>query len=118
MEHQIIGEIVNYLIEKGLLFKTPWLNSLQAASYMGLSKSYLDTLRSRDRGPKFTRVGSSRIFYKRDWLDEWLEGTDTTAGADKEAEVLEEVDEVDEIEHAKRCQLAFEAGRLGLSKPE
>jgi predicted DNA-binding transcriptional regulator AlpA len=44
----------------------------QASSYCGVSKSYMDKLRTTGNGPTFIRLGR-RIVYDTADLDSWLE---------------------------------------------
>lgn len=43
----------------------------EAASYMGVSESYLNTLRSSGGGPLFLKIGRS-VRYEKSDLDAWL----------------------------------------------
>ena len=52
-------------------FASPWLNTSQAAAYLGYAPRGLDDLRYRKIGPKYTKV-SGAIRYHRDDLDAWL----------------------------------------------
>lgn len=52
-----------------------YLNCSEAASHLGLSKSYLAKLRmdaSPIKGPRFLRVGLRMIRYRRADLDAWM----------------------------------------------
>lgn len=42
-----------------------------AAAYCGVSKSYLDKLRSAGGGPTYIKIGR-RIVYAREDVDDWL----------------------------------------------
>ncbi|RZZ84788.1 helix-turn-helix transcriptional regulator [Pseudoxanthomonas winnipegensis] len=42
-----------------------------AASYLGLSKSTLDKMRSQGRGPRYFRLGG-RVFYRKADLDDYI----------------------------------------------
>lgn len=48
------------------------LDTQAAASWLGLSKSTLDKMRSEGRGPRYLRVGK-RCFYRPADLDAYLE---------------------------------------------
>lgn len=48
------------------------LRVTDAAKYLGLSVSTLDTMRSKGRGPRYLRIGS-RIYYRRGDLDAYVE---------------------------------------------
>jgi predicted DNA-binding transcriptional regulator AlpA len=50
---------------------TGWLDTKQAAVYLGLSPRTLANMRSRRTGPKYFRRGSVR--YRQVDLDSWLE---------------------------------------------
>jgi hypothetical protein len=54
---------------------------LEAATYVKLSKSSLDHMRSAGRGPRFTKIGTRVIYDTRD-LDTWLDGHKHTSTAD------------------------------------
>jgi len=43
-----------------------------AARYIGLSQSTLDTMRSKGRGPRYLRIGG-RVYYRKDDLDAYIE---------------------------------------------
>ena len=51
----------------------------EAAEYIGMSRSFLRQARmdgqrkNRTPGPKFFRVGTRAIRYRKDCLDEWLD---------------------------------------------
>ena len=50
----------------------------EAAIYIGMSRSFLRQARidgsrlHRTPGPRFIKVGSKAIRYRREWLDEWI----------------------------------------------
>jgi Helix-turn-helix domain len=48
------------------------LDTIGAARYLGLSKTYLDKLRCFGGGPRFAKVGR-RVIYRTSDLDVWLE---------------------------------------------
>ncbi len=53
-----------------------YLSATDAAEYIGMSESYLAKLRMGTLpqvGPKFLRVGSRTIRYRRKDLDHWME---------------------------------------------
>ncbi len=47
------------------------LTTPEAASYLRVSKSYLDKLRVYGGGPKFLRFGKRKILYRKSDLDLW-----------------------------------------------
>ena len=47
------------------------LTPLEAATYLRVSKSYLDKLRVYGGGPKFLRPGKRKILYRKSELDVW-----------------------------------------------
>lgn len=47
------------------------LRVIQAADYVGLSKSYLDKARCYGTGPAYIKLGSS-VIYRTEDLDEWV----------------------------------------------
>lgn len=52
----------------------PWLNSNQAAEYLGYSSKTLAKWRQlgTGRGPKFTKTTTGQPRYRRSELDRWL----------------------------------------------
>jgi excisionase family DNA binding protein len=48
-----------------------FLTTPEAASYLRVSKSYLDKLRVYGGGPKFLRFGKRKILYRKSDLDLW-----------------------------------------------
>lgn len=48
------------------------LDTANAAAYLGLSKSLLETMRCQGCGPKYVRVGGKKIFYFKTDLDAWI----------------------------------------------
>ena len=50
-----------------------WLDTRQAASYLGLGKSTLEIWRMKGEGPRFTKAGG-RVRYSRAELDAWQRG--------------------------------------------
>ena len=48
-----------------------FLTTKEAASYLRLSKSYLDKLRVYGGGPEFIRLGQRKIVYAKSDLDAW-----------------------------------------------
>ncbi len=51
-----------------------------AATYLGLSTSYMAQLRSKGDGPKYIQPAgpAGKVFYYKDDLDEWLRGRQNT----------------------------------------
>ena len=49
------------------------LTVVEAASYLRLSKSFLDKLRVYGGGPEFIRAGVRKILCRRQDLDRWVE---------------------------------------------
>ena len=65
---------------------TVYMTAAEAADYLGLSESYLAKLRmgiGTQAGPKFLRIGSRTVRYRRRDLDEWMTSrtTDHSASA-------------------------------------
>jgi hypothetical protein len=62
--------------EKGspTLSERPYLNTAQAAHYIGLSVRHLERMRSQRDGPPFRRHGRF-VFYHIDDLDAWSRST-------------------------------------------
>ena len=52
--------------------QSPYLDVLEAANYLGIARSTLDTYRSEGRGPAYRKHGW-RVKYKRCDLDAWSE---------------------------------------------
>ncbi|HEU5117646.1 MAG TPA: helix-turn-helix domain-containing protein [Isosphaeraceae bacterium] len=50
--------------------ETPFLNTAEAAQFLGLSKSWLEVLRVKGGGPVFKKLGR-RVIYRRDDLEAW-----------------------------------------------
>lgn len=48
-----------------------WLNTEQAAAYLGISKPTLYALTSQ-RKIKFSKPNGNQNFFKREWLDEYM----------------------------------------------
>jgi predicted DNA-binding transcriptional regulator AlpA len=44
----------------------------QAAEYLAVSKSFLDQARVAGTGPRFVKISSSLVIYRRTDLDAWL----------------------------------------------
>lgn len=52
-----------------------WLNTRDAAGYLGMSAAHLKNLRLRGMGPKYARnpaIQNSPCMYKKSWLDEYM----------------------------------------------
>jgi hypothetical protein len=66
---------------------SPFLNTDQAAYYIGLSSRTLEKMRSSDRGPKFRRHGRHIRYHIGD-LDDWSDarsGDTASTGRRREA---------------------------------
>ena len=48
-----------------------YLSVCEAAQYLGVSKSYLNKLRTKGNGPEFFKIGA-RVTYATEDLDAWL----------------------------------------------
>ncbi len=59
----------------------PFLNTDQAAFYLGLSRRTLQTMRADGSGPDFRRHGQ-QVRYHIDDLDRWSKGHSTGRSAD------------------------------------
>ena len=57
---------------KQKITQSPYLDVLEAANYLGIARSTLDTYRSEGRGPAYRKHGW-RVKYKRSDLDQWSE---------------------------------------------
>lgn len=53
------------------LAEPEWLTPKEAASYLRVSKSHLDKLRSYGGGPRFFRPGKRKVLYRKTDLDAW-----------------------------------------------
>ena len=58
---------------------TPWLNTTQAAEYLGCSAGTLKTWRTRGSGPRYRIVSRKLVRYHRDDLDSYVVGQKTSA---------------------------------------
>ena len=66
--------------EKENDMETLYMSADEAAKYTGLSASYLAKLRmgtGPQVGPKFLRIGSRAIRYRRTDLDDWMDSKST-----------------------------------------
>lgn len=63
---------------------SPFLNTAQAAHYIGLAERTLETMRTEGTGPRFRRHGRF-VRYHIDDLDAWSEGSVTRRNAGQEA---------------------------------
>lgn len=57
-----------------MTFTSPWLNTIEAASYVRRSKRTMEGLRISGGGPAYHRQGGI-VLYHRDDLDAWLAPT-------------------------------------------
>jgi predicted DNA-binding transcriptional regulator AlpA len=55
-------------------FSRPFLNTRQAAHYLGLSARHLERMRRRRTGPRFRRHGRF-VFYHIDDIEAWSRAT-------------------------------------------
>lgn len=51
---------------------TTFLDTVEAARYLGLQKTTLEAWRSRGEGPQFVKLGRA-VRYRRPDLDAWIE---------------------------------------------
>ena len=73
----------------GLSHSTPelgqsknWVSPQGAADYIGnVTVKTLEFWRYSGAGPRYTKAGR-RVLYRRDWIDEWLEGRSVTSTAE------------------------------------
>lgn len=56
----------------GVKYPSPFLTTAEAAAYLQISKTLLQTLRTSGEGPAFLRVSSRRVLYSIDSLEAWL----------------------------------------------
>lgn len=52
--------------------KTNKMSPVEAAKYLGISKTSLANLRYANKGPKYVKIGGRLIYYKT-YLDDYLE---------------------------------------------
>lgn len=57
------------------------LNNAEAASFLNVSESYLNRLRVRGGGPKFSKIGS-RVLYDLTELQAWFEARSRSSTSD------------------------------------
>jgi DNA-binding transcriptional MerR regulator len=62
------------------------LNSSQAADTLGVTRSALSMWRQRGIGPRFYRIGSRRVFYRRTDILAFIRGLSTQDGGKQLAE--------------------------------
>lgn len=60
--------------------ESPYMNVVEAADYLGLSKSWLDKLRIDGKGPAHYRIGR-QVRYRIEDLDAWAERFRKEVGA-------------------------------------
>ena len=58
------------------------IDEVAAASFLGLSRRYLQNVRQRGGGPRYVRLSSRCIRYRRSDLQEWVEARLRTSTAD------------------------------------
>jgi len=51
---------------------SPKLTVPEAAAHLKLSKSFLDKLRLRGNGPAYVKLGTKRVVYALNDLEEWV----------------------------------------------
>jgi len=61
-----------YYLRRSLKLDMEYLNTKQAAEYLGLSHQFLEIARHRGEGPPFYKL-SRIIRYRRAHLDEWMD---------------------------------------------
>ncbi len=75
--NQTITQAVQVEVERALSeYLDPaqkYLNTKQAARYLGLSTQYLEIARHKGDGPPYLKM-SKAVRYKRSDLDAWMEG--------------------------------------------
>lgn len=54
--------------------ESPWLDTEEAAAYIGSTLNTLRAWRARGRGPKFHNIRTRMIRYHRDDLDDFIRG--------------------------------------------
>jgi excisionase family DNA binding protein len=70
-----LEETIKRAIEEALREAAPipeYMNTIEAARYLGVSKQFLEIARHRGGGPKFLKISSRMVRYKKSDLDEWM----------------------------------------------
>jgi predicted DNA-binding transcriptional regulator AlpA len=67
--------------EKTMNCRSQYLNTKQAAHYVGLSESLLEKRRCTGDGPEFLKVGKA-VRYEQTALDAWMQADRRTSTAD------------------------------------
>ena len=60
-----------------------FIDDREAATFLGLSRSYMRQLRVAGGGPRFYRISAKAIRYKRSDLSEWAEARAATSTSDR-----------------------------------
>lgn len=68
---ELIAEAVRQIVESGIMQKE-WLDTAEAATYLGMSKVALEQMRKKNDGPKFYKPLPRVVRYKRSDLDAWV----------------------------------------------
>lgn len=58
---------------------SPWLDTEQAAEYIGCQSGTLKTWRAQDKGPRYFIVSQKLIRYSKTFLDEFVQGENLDA---------------------------------------
>lgn len=57
-----------------------YLNSAQAAAFLGLTEAGMETMRKEGRGPRFVRASQKLVRYRVQDLRDWMESFAVTPG--------------------------------------
>ncbi len=70
----VIREEISAAAKKALIFNAdkPYLNTTEAAEYLGVSPQFLEGARHRGEGPPYSRL-VRRVKYIRTDLDAWMQ---------------------------------------------
>jgi hypothetical protein len=76
---------------------SPFLLTLEAALYVGLTPVTLDKLRLTGGGPPFYRVGSKRVVYDRADLEAWVRSNKFDSTSERLADAVSAAASIERI---------------------
>ena len=74
MHNRLTGTASNAVKNNAAGFSSPWLNSNDAANYLGCSAGTLKTWRSKGEGPAYHIVNQKLVRYNVSELDAFVRG--------------------------------------------